>query len=196
MATKKFDSGLSFDLGVHSGLDVPTDGDNAYRIRSGRQKVANAPASDAAFTARAQYTGIPGLNFGSSVQHQTDISQTSLENNAAWLAEAHVEWRMGSFQLRALGASWFIQGDTPAALGLDEQYGFFVEPSYRFTTDLGDFGVFGRYGMLDAEKGEIDYYDVGINYWPIDNLVFKADYRKSSGDSDEDLINFGIGYVF
>ncbi|MFT5465157.1 MAG: hypothetical protein ACI8UO_000244 [Verrucomicrobiales bacterium] len=194
--TKKFDSGLSFDLGVHSGLDVPTDGDNAYRIRSGRQKVAEALASDAAFTLRGQYNGIPGFNLGSSVQYQTDVSQGSPENNPAWLAEAHVEWRMGNFQLRALGASWFIDGPTVEALGLDEQFGYYVEPSYRWSTDRGDFGFFGRYGHFDAEKGEFDYIETGLNYWPIDSLVFKLDYRRVTGDAEEDLYNFGVGYVF
>lgn len=196
MLTKNFDSGLSFDLGAHSGLDVPTTGDNAYRIRSGRLKVAEAAAHDAAFTLRGQYNGIPGINIGSSVQHQTDISQTSPEGNPAWLAEAHAEWQMGGFKLRALGVGWFIDGPTVEALGLDEQYGYYLEPSYTWNTEWGDVGVFGRWGHFDAAKGDVDYIDAGLNYWPVSNVVFKLDYRHATGDVDEDLINIGVGYVF
>ena len=35
-------NGFSYDVALHSGLKVPTEGSNAFRIRSGRQKVAEA----------------------------------------------------------------------------------------------------------------------------------------------------------
>ena len=50
--SQNLENGFSWDVAVHSGLNVPTAGNNAYRIRSGRQKVSNAPANEPAATAR------------------------------------------------------------------------------------------------------------------------------------------------
>ena len=44
---------VSWDVAVHSGLAVP----DSYKIRSGRKKVAEAPAEDAAVTGRVTYSG-------------------------------------------------------------------------------------------------------------------------------------------
>ncbi len=56
-----FDNGISWDLALTSGLAIPTTGDNAFRVRSGRQKVSEAIANDFAYTGRLKYTGIQGL---------------------------------------------------------------------------------------------------------------------------------------
>ena len=56
--SKSFDSGLGFDFGVHSGLNVPTAGSKAFSIRSGRQKVAEADATNWAASARVRYAGV------------------------------------------------------------------------------------------------------------------------------------------
>ena len=84
-------------------------------------------------------------------------------------------------------------------MGLDQQWGFFIEPSY--THPLGErskVGVFGRWNWYKYAMGEVDQYDVGINYWPIDNVVFKADYSHIApdGGNSEDILNFGVGYSF
>ncbi len=194
---KKFDNGLAFDLSAHSGLDMPASGDNAFRIRSGRQKVAEAPAGDWATTFNVEYVGIPGLGVGGSVQYQSDVTQTtSNEDNAAWLAETHVDWQMGGFGLRALYGYWDISGPTPALLGVDQQHGFYLEPSYTFATSFGDLGIFARWSQLEAQRLDTNIYDVGFNFWPTQNVVFKADYTRIEDSTDEDLINVGVGFQF
>jgi hypothetical protein len=72
-----FDNGLSWDASVHSGLAMPTSGGSAFRVRSGRQKVAEALASDMAATLRLRYTGIAGLELAASYQYQSDPSQVA-----------------------------------------------------------------------------------------------------------------------
>ncbi len=196
MLSKNFDSGFGIDLAGHSGLNAPADGDNAFRLRSGRQKVAEALADEGAGTLRLRYNGIPGLALAGSAQYQSDLTQETAENNDAWFYTAHGDFRRGPFGLRALGGYWEIDGPSPAALGLSQQWGYYVEPSWRFSTAFGEFGVFGRWGEIDSEKGENQIIDAGINYWPIPNIVFKADWRKFSGDSDEETINAGVGFAF
>ena len=113
------DNGLSFDLALHEGLAVPTDikeivdddktmfvpGNNLGRIRSGRQKTAEAEADDLAVTARVKYTGTPGLELAASAQYQSDITQESGDGlDDAWLYEVHAIYNSGPFGLRALYA--------------------------------------------------------------------------------------------
>ena len=185
---------------MHSGLDVPTTGNNAYRIRSGRQKVALAPANEPAFTGRVRFNGIPGVDVTAFGQYQNDITQTAgTEDNSAWMLGAAANLQRGGFGLRGLIASWQIDGDMVEAMGRDHQWGYFVEPSY--THQLGEaakVGIFGRYNWYDFAGGEVEQYDVGVNFWPIDNVVFKADYShiKPENGEDQDVFNLGVGYSF
>jgi outer membrane autotransporter protein len=77
-----------------------------------------------------------------------------------------------------------------------------VEPSYRWSFENGgSVGIFGRYSSYEYASGtrkEVDEYTVGVNYWPIDNVVLKADYNvlKQDGKSDNNTFNFGVGYSF
>ena len=55
-------------------------GSTAGYIRGGRQKSANADASDLAYTARITYTGMPGLKASLFYNHQSDFTQVSTDN--------------------------------------------------------------------------------------------------------------------
>jgi len=187
------DGGLSWDVAVHSGLDVPNAGNKAWSIRSGRQKVAEAVAEEAAVTGRLTYSG-SGFTVSAFAQYQSDITQSAgTEKNDATLYGATVDAGMGAFRLRGLVALWDIGGPDVAALGLEEQWGYYIEPSYTTSLGNGKVGVFARYNEWEDYSGDHDAVTIGVNYWPIDNVVFKADYTDS--DSDESY-NFGVGYSF
>ena len=202
--TQQTDSGLSFDYAVHSGLFTPTSGSNAFRIRNGRQKVGEASFESGAATVRARYTGIPGLDFALSVQYQEDLAQNTLaETIDAVLVTAHADWRSGPWGFRALYAQWDLGGAAPAALGRDQQYGFYLEPSYRFETAWGDLGFFGRYSRYDRQAGDNadsadTYLDAGINWWPHESVVLKADvqFAQPANGADDETVNLGVGYHF
>jgi hypothetical protein len=198
--SQTLENGLSWDVAVHSGLNVPTMGSDAYRIRSGRQKVSEAPAMEPAVTGRLRYTGVPGLDVSVFGQFQNDITQMAgTEDNAAVFWGAAASYQRGGFGLRGLYGAWDIDGDSVAMMDLDSQYGYYIEPSYTWTLDQGNrVGVFGRYNHYDAAKGDLAQYDLGLNYWPIDNVVFKADYSHidQDGKDTEDIFNFGVGYSF
>ncbi len=188
--------GWSYDIGVHEGLE-----NSSYVIRSGRQKTSNADAHDLASTARLKWTGVAGVELAGTVQYQENITQ-GLDNDAsAWLVETHAIVQRGPYGLRALYARWDIEGDGASLVGRDEQQGFYIEPSYRVTEK---FGVFARYNQWDNQAGnsadtEKKQYDVGFNYWPHPDVVFKADYQvqdNESGDDEKDGFNLGVGYQF
>ncbi|WP_298772434.1 porin [uncultured Shewanella sp.] len=192
--------GLSVDTAITSGLNVPTTGDNAYNIRSGRQKVSEAIASDFAYTARIKYTAIPGLELAATAQYQSDITQgaAGVDSAQAMLLTGHVIYTIQKFTLKALIANWNIDSNEAEALGKDKQDGYYIEPSYRFNES---FGVFARYNEYDTQAGNNDdtsitQTNIGINYWLHENVVFKADYENQGGANDADGFNLGVGYQF
>ncbi|WP_345292675.1 porin [Kangiella marina] len=197
--TSKLAEGLTADFAIHSGLEVPNDaGVYDFSIRSGRQKVAKANADSFAYTARIKYTAIPGLELAASVQHQTDLTQGVL-NADANLYTAHAIYNVDGFGIRALYAGWDIDSAEAEMNGQDKQDGFFVEPSYRFNDE---FGIFARYSVWDNAAGnssintEMKQSNVGFNYWPHENVVFKFDLENRSGAQDGNGFNLGVGYQF
>lgn len=196
---------FKYDLAFHSGLETPTDGDNAYLIRKGRQKVAKASAKDGAVTARLRWTGMPGVELGVSGQYQNDITQRTVEEDvSALLLSSHLDLRKGPFGFRALYAHWDLDGDTPKENGRDEQEGWFVEPGYYISSPIGEWGIFGRYSRFDNESGdstdsEYQQIDTGINYWPHPQVVLKADMAfidAPTGEENDNILNLGIGFTY
>ncbi|MEQ9520235.1 MAG: porin [Parvibaculum sp.] len=200
--------GFSYDLMYHSGLEVPTTGGNAFRVRNGRQKVANADARDGATTGRLSFTGIPGVEVATSVQYQEDLTQGSAQATPAVLVEGHVDANYalgpGTIGLRALAAVWDLDSTAAAAIGRDEQYGWYVEPSYRFGTDWGDLGFFVQYAEWDNSAGDaadsvFSQTRIGANFWPTPDTVFKIDYQfddAPTAASEDNRLNVGLGYQF
>ena len=185
------DNGLSYDLGMHSGLYAP-DGD----IRKGRQKVSEAKGESLAYTARVKYTGVAGLEVAGTVQRQDDLSQgLAAEAVAATLLETHAIYTAGPFKAIALYAQWDID-DTAATATRKEQSGLLVEASYKVTEKLG---VFVRQSDWSIVVGQDKSQTAaGINYWPHEDVVFKFDYQTEDHDSATESkgFNLGVGYQF
>ena len=219
-ANGEIGDGLKYDLFVHSGLQTPVTGTSAFRIRSGRQKVAEASATDPAATGRIQWNGMPGVNLGASLQYQADLTQTAdidgdgrREEIDAWLYTVNADILVNGWGLRALYAEWDIDGGAtgigPSSVGRDDQWGYYIEPSYRFTLPNaganGDavLGIFTRYGKFDSQAGdntdsEEQQFDVGFNYWLHPDVVIKGDYNQVSVQegTGADRLNLGIGWQF
>lgn len=192
-------SGLSFDFAVHEGLKVPT---SSFSIRSGRQKTANADASNLAYTGRVRYSGVPGLELAASIQYQSDVSQIDGDGlNDALLASAHLDFSRGIFGLRALWAGWDLNGAGPRDAGVDRQTGWYVEPALRPWKTVG---FYYRYEDIDAARTQDRFveHEAGVNWWPHPQVVIKADLRRREHDlaaeagRDFDGIDLGIGYQF
>ena len=196
--------GWGYDAFLHEGLRVPGPLDpdfDAYKVRGGRQKSGKAKAEDLAATARLKWTGIPGTEIAGSVQYQSDITQGDDPTaGKAWLYELHADVERGPFGLRALYARWDLDGSGPESVGADKQEGFYIEPSYRFNEKLG---IFTRFNQWDNAAGnssnsEKQQIDVGLNWWPHEDVVLKADYQFQDNDDDneQDGFNLGVGYQF
>jgi hypothetical protein len=191
---------LRYDFAVHSGLD--TTAEDNYAVRAGRQKVAKAGFDSQASTARLRWLGVPGLEVSASVQYQDDITQESDPlAGGAWLYSTHLAWQYHGFGLRALYARWDLDGEGPAAVGADRQEGWYVEPSWRFNDRWGVFARYNRWDNQAGNGGDSEYAqtDLGVNYWPHPNVVFKFDYQDQdspAGKTEWDGWNLGVGYMF
>lgn len=197
----RFNNGLALEGGITSGLDV---GENGV-IRGGRQKVAQADNNEAAFVGRVKYTGIAGLEVAASVFYQDDLAQGPDAEVSGLLSEAHIDYSYEGFRMRALYARWDLEGTLSA--DAESQYGFYIEPSYRWTFSerYGDLGVYVRYSDYEYYTGSAlsqnEIYELGINWWPTPNVVFKADIQDIS-ESDQysskggSVFNLGFGYQF
>ena len=192
----------TWDLALTSGLQMPTTGSNAFRVRSGRQKVANALASDGAVTGRLRYLGVPGLLAALTIHHQFDPSQVANDGlDDGTLVEAHIDYQRAGFGLRALYARWDFSGDAIEAANADTQTGWYIEPSYRFNRKIG---FYSRYEEVDAarDQDKFNQWELGFNWWPAENVVIKFDYRDRSHDLQSAYgrnfngIDLGLGYSF
>lgn len=197
--------GISWDFAVHSGLAIPTTGGSAFRVRSGRQKVAEALANDLAMTGRIRYTGIRGLELAASVGYQQDPSQLPGDGlDSGRLFTAHAIYNRNRFALRSLFAQWNFDGFAVEAAGDDVQKGMFIEPSYRFGGDRNRWGVYARYEDVSGARDQDAFTqtEFGFNYWPTDLVTFKFSYQDREHDlaslrgSDFDAISLGFGYQF
>lgn len=195
----RLQGGVSYAAYVHSGLMTSTN--ESYSLRSGRQKAAEAQASDLAGTLAVKWQA-PGITVGGALNYQSDISQgVDGDTGEGILGEIHTDIRKGAFGVRALYAYWSLNGNGPDTYGADEQYGWYVEPSFR---PLESVGLFARYSEWDNAAGNSDtdskkiQYDVGINWWPHAQVVVKADYQRQENESGKDQsgFNLGIGYDF
>lgn len=200
LASGQLSQGFSYDLAATSGLN--TTSANNYAIRKGRQKIANAEAEDFAYTGRLKWTGIPGVELSTSLNYQEDITQsTDTTAGSALLWEAHAVINKGDFGLRALYATWDLDGDGPANIGADEQTGWYVEPSYKLSDTVG---VFSRYSSWDnqaASSSDTEYteWNLGVNWWIDPQVAIKFDYQDQSspaGEKELDGFNVGLGYQF
>ncbi len=197
---KQFNDRVGLDLFLSSGLNTPVSGSKAFLIRSGRQKVAEAKASDLAYTARIRYNPIPGLQLAATYQHQTDLTQGALDV-AADLFEVNAQYQKGGFGLKALYANWDLDNNVDTInAARAEQMGYYIEPSYRFG-GAREYGVFARYSVYnnnaaDSDSLDVEQMDIGFNYWLTPTTVFKFDYQDQSEGGSDDGFNLGVGYSF
>lgn len=212
--------GLRYDLAFTSGLAVPSH----YYIRGGRQKVGKAAASDPAYTARLKWVR-PGLELAATFHYQTDLTQNksngAAERSEATLFETHAVLEKGPFGLRALYARWDLDADAADRQdgggkpdqrdtdgdgindvgGAKQQHGWFIEPSLKLNEYFGVFFRFSEWdrGASDSTNSRFQQFDLGLNWWPHENVVLKFDYQDQQspdGEIEHDGFNLGFGYQF
>jgi hypothetical protein len=196
-------------------------------IGEGSGEGSHAKAEDFAGVGRLDFTGVPGLLVGGSA-FTGDSGQGLLDTEGrkiggrVTLYEGHVDWRWRGLQFRALGVRSRV-GDVARinrTLGLEgeegigqAQQGAYVELGY----DLLSLRPASRQRLIPFAR--VEAYDTqrevpagfardpandrhvltfGFNYYPIDQLVLKADVLRVRNEArtGQNEIRIGLGYVF
>ncbi len=152
--------------------------------------------------------GINNGNKGKDPGVSGDISIYSLDFQAS----------MGRFDMR--GATAYEKIDD--AVGIDsvaeEIFGYFLEGAVHVLPETwktgklrsSDVVLFVRYDSYDTQygmkddviadpAGDREDWTIGLSYYPVSNLVVKADYQirnSAAAENPANLINFGIGWQF
>jgi hypothetical protein len=195
-----FSNGISIHGGLTSGLSA----DDGY-IRRGRGKISKQNMKSGAVYGGAKYTGLPGLEVALNVNYQMDMDQeASSDINGGVLTELHAIYSYpvgpGKLTGKALYSRWDIDTTIQSAA---HQSGWYVEPSYRLPTPIGDIGVYSRYEELTYSKKlaqvHFNKWELGFNYWVLQNVVLKFDYfqKHTTGKEFKQTgFDLGIGYSF
>lgn len=197
----KFDNGVKYQLMVSEGFKTgdPNSDVNAepFNLKAGKQKGSFASLYDPALTATLTYTGLKGLELAAYAQIQPDIDQSAELSYAegATLIGGHVIYRMGDFTAKALAANWTLDGSEARLAGKHHQEGGYLELNWR---PLDSMGFFVRQSAWTLTEGvDATQTDLGLNYYPHQNVVIKADFQTQNDDAGAfDGLNFGIGYQF
>ncbi|MGQ0733855.1 MAG: hypothetical protein ACT4QD_09390, partial [Acidobacteriota bacterium] len=193
-------------------------------FRGASQHGAEANVRHVAWTGRAEYVGIRGLQVGGSFwKGKSNVSIPRLDTSAG-LIEGDVRFVRGRFEGRGQYAHGFISGSdalndaigrlTGISPNVARQIrGFYVEGATRvlprrFSHDLA---VFVRYENFDTQyrmaAGEVklpqfdrDEWVVGATYWLDPDVALKADYSHVRSQSSvvpaPRSFNVGIGWWF
>ncbi|MEK6569180.1 MAG: hypothetical protein AABZ38_02595, partial [candidate division NC10 bacterium] len=215
--------GLTYRTYVTNSLNA--NGFSKTNIRAARQSGNRALLEDLAWTARLDYTPIPGLQVGGSVfwgntgQDQL-FAGKKIDANLT-LFEFHGQYQYHGLQLRALFAQGHI-GDADvlsAALGANgpissrivggyAEVGYDILPVLFPGTDMS-LSPFLRFERLDTQADvpagftpdrsrDIRVINAGLSFKPIPNVVIKLDYRNLDAEVGQiaDEFNIGFGFIF
>ena len=193
-------------------------------IRGGRQKGAEANVRNIAFTARAEYLGVPDLTVGAAFWTGDSSFSLPRVDTTVRVGEVDARYHRGRIELRGQFAQVEISDAGPlndALLRLTgvspniarALRGFYGEAAYR-VWDAGsprDLVAFVRYenfdtqyrmpeGFLPLEEFDRDAFVVGATYYPDPDIAVKVDYVHQRNQSriirSPRSVNVGLGWWF
>ncbi len=206
---------VSYKLYVVNSLDG--SGFDAGGIRGGRQKGSKAKAEDFSVVARTDVEVVPGVTVGGSVYAGDQGQDLGVDANLM-LGEAHLMARKSGFTLNALvvGSKLDNADELNTVTGEEageQMFGWYAELGYDVlsTLDQGEKQLtpFVRVEQLNTQEeaatgttadpaNERDIVTVGLNFKPIDEVVFKLEHQFiEDGNNDRlDQTNLALGYIF
>jgi opacity protein-like surface antigen len=220
------DFDLTWDVGVTTGFNLakwdPTSVEGkASPLASIHQELQLAKASDLSAFGALNWRGYPGLLVGGSVfsgkagQDQPDFPS---QQAVVTLAEGHVRWTPGPFDLSALYARGHISDTAPynqtivtltnPTLVPQDFYGWYGQAAW-YAWQKGDYQLapFVRYerfntgwkyatlatGLTPGSLPNEGVTTLGASFYLTPNIVVKADYQWFSVDSQSNRFELGLG---
>ncbi len=195
-------------------------------LRPARQEGVESFISHPNFTARLEYHGIPNTKLGISSyfgKTQSELYDTATKTTAD---STVLNLRMFGVDARYKNAGWQLRaelmynhiGNTKkynlytkqdlgsAHLGYYAELGYNVLQHKQTERELIPFVRYAKYnthhkvedGIVKNKSYERELITLGVSYFMTKNVILKADYQKitDGNDTDYDMLNFGINFVF
>ncbi len=209
--------GFQYKAYLMTSLDA--DGFSEAGLRGGRQKGSKSKAEDLALALRLDWTEKPGLLLGlSAYAGQADQDGAGLGSVDMSIFDLHAQYQWNAWRFRGLAATAhvgntqeiFIASGADATVVGERQDGFYLEAGYDFfhhreSEKQQSLIGFLRYEELDTHASvdsalasdptqEEEILTLGLQWAPIDNIVFKIDYQDF--DQAADRMQLSLGYAF
>lgn len=194
---------LTYKLGVFSALDLTMGaGEGNDWLRDSRiGSFRNTNRLKPAVTARVDYTGINGLMVGASTYNDSYITMVDL----------HFNYQKDAF--RTYGVATQTNRNNAPVGEPEKAQGGFINFGYdllSLTKSKNKMPVFFQYESVSAQEElaggssveSTDTITIGINYFPHEQVVLKADYAmstdnsKASTEDEKDIFSLSMGFIF
>lgn len=192
-------------------------------LRGGRSHGAESKADDFAFVTRVEHSPMTGLALGlSAYAGGADQDEPALGSVRVTMFTGDARYRRGNLDLRAFYGRTDVSNADEISVATGQTIGevmdgWYLEAAYNvlpFIAPKSDHRVvtFIRREEFDTNAEVASGYDrngaadrqvltVGLAYYPIPEVVIKADYEwwRDESDGDDDSIgrvNLGVGFMF
>ncbi len=211
--------GLEYTAGVINALNVNNEEtlkpDGSW-IRDSRLGAHKEAAFDPAFVGRVDYTGVNGLLVGASVYYGggsnlKDDEINDVQGLTTTMLDVHASYDNGPFSAYGL----YTQANLDAAEKLsteaaEKASGYYANASYDLSGLVGiqyKMPIFAQYENynpveqtvdgLNEDKYQTEIVTIGLNFFPVDQAVIKADYAmKEVNNAESNIFSLGIGFIF
>ena len=166
-------------------------------LRNGRGGSFKNVDPELAVVGRIDYTGVNGLLVGASVYGDSDLT----------MIDTHVDYNLDALRIYGVLTQTSRSGATTGQV--EEAKGGYLNVGYdllSFTTSKNRLPLFVQYESVAAQDeiaggvsvASIDTTTVGVNYFPHEQVVLKADYamQTQDGTADKTIVSLSMGFIF
>ena len=209
---------LTYHLGFINALNVNSDdtrSGNIKWLRNGRWGSSEkAPMGKVAVTGRIDYSDIDGLTVGISAYYGNGSNSDTgnVNGTSLFIYDLHAIYRYEAVTLKGLFTQVML--DDAEKIGpnaVEEAEGYYLTAEYDVMTHFNSryrLPIFIQYENYNPIKdtvsgvGELDDIEnitFGLNFYPHEQVVLKADYQikdRNDGSDEEETLSVGIGFIF
>jgi len=212
------ETNLNYTAGIINALELNNSDNKPGNvtkswIRSGRVgSEENGPMQRVAFVGRLDYTGIAGLLAGGSLYYGAG-TQGRPSGVDAFIYELHAVYEKAGFKVKGVYTATSVShAEKIFSEAADGAEGYYVNAEYNVlamastTYKLPVFAQFEHYNPVSSVAGgarpdlEQTNTTVGLNYFPLDQVVLKADYVAYDFHDpdleDYNVFSLGLGFIF
>ena len=223
---------FTYNAGIMQALNFDNDDSGAKgQIRSARLGGGKSAFNNLAGVARLDYVGTPGLMVGASGYYGS-ATQGSISGASALMYDLHATYENSGFKIKALYTATDIDSaDKIAADGnyvttgnsIESANGYYVNAEYDVLNMVNSeykLPVFVQYDYINPNdkvvdatgasvsssvadaNAEIATTTVGVNFFPHEQVVIKADYAMAKYENsattkkDQDILSVSLGFIF